>query len=432
MKVHIHWFRNDLRLHDNKAFAQLDDDVAFLPLYIIDPGIFDEHKLGFSLMGIHRMRFLIESLMDVKTSLQDLNSDLLIEEGTHEEVFSKLKSKFEVVKITAQKEHSLYEQREEAVVEKLFPGKLHLHEGISLYHPNEVPFNLEDVPYVFTDFKKKCEKYGKIREDLPVPTVLPPLPLGVSTDFEPRVEEYFMDIPEVSHRSAIPFQGGETAALNRLNDYFFQTENITEYKQTRNGLIGKDYSSKFSIWLANGSISPRKIFNELKRFEKNVKKNSSTYWLYFELEWRDFFRFTAMKHGRYFFYPTGITGRRVSYRNNPKDFKRWMNGETGKAFVDANMRELKETGFMSNRGRQNVASFLTKDLRVDWRWGAYWFQHQLIDFDVCSNWGNWMYVAGVGNDPRHDRYFNIEKQAERYDPEGEYQELWLHDQFVQR
>jgi deoxyribodipyrimidine photo-lyase len=114
-----------------------------------------------------------------------------------------------------------------------------------------------------------------------------------------------------------------------------------------------------------------------------------------------------------------------SWKHDKVNFDKWVKGETGVPFIDANMRELQQTGFMSNRGRQNVASFLTKDLGIDWTWGAAYFESQLIDYDVCSNWGNWNYLAGVGNDPREDRYFNIGRQADMYDKQGEYVKLWL-------
>jgi deoxyribodipyrimidine photo-lyase len=113
-----------------------------------------------------------------------------------------------------------------------------------------------------------------------------------------------------------------------------------------------------------------------------------------------------------------------SWKQDKVNFDKWVKGETGVPFIDANMRELQQTGFMSNRGRQNVASFLTKDLGIDWTWGAAYFESQLIDYDVCSNWGNWAYIAGVGNDPRGHRFFNIEKQAHDYDKEHKYRELW--------
>ena len=177
--------------------------------------------------------------------------------------------------------------------------------------------------------------------------------------------------------------------------------------------------------MAHGCISPRSIYHELKRYERERKKNVSTYWLVFELIWRDYFRFVCLKYGRKVFYRGGIKDLDREYSNDLELFEKWKNGETGQSFVDANMKELKLTGFMSNRGRQNVASFLVKDLNIDWRWGAAWFEHMLTDYDVCSNWGNWMYVAGVGNDPRENRYFNVPNQAEKYDPKGEFVQHWL-------
>jgi deoxyribodipyrimidine photo-lyase len=132
-----------------------------------------------------------------------------------------------------------------------------------------------------------------------------------------------------------------------------------------------------------------------------------------------------MKFGNKIFHKKGIMNKPIVWKTNRNIFEKWRLGETGVPLIDANMKELLETGFMSNRGRQNVASFLVRDLQIDWRWGAAWFESQLIDYDVCSNWGNWLYGAGVGNDPRDNRYFNILKQATNYDSKGEYVKHWL-------
>jgi deoxyribodipyrimidine photo-lyase len=147
--------------------------------------------------------------------------------------------------------------------------------------------------------------------------------------------------------------------------------------------------------------------------------------LIFELLWRDFFQFQLRKYGSLFFQKNGINGKSIAYRNHEDTFWNWANGTTGDDLVDANMIELKTTGWMSNRGRQNVASYLVHDLNINWRWGAAWMESQLIDYDPASNWGNWIYIAGVGNDPRPLRKFNTKGQAERYDPEGNYRNKWL-------
>ncbi len=145
----------------------------------------------------------------------------------------------------------------------------------------------------------------------------------------------------------------------------------------------------------------------------------------FELRWRDYFRFVALKYDDALFRPSGIQGIEIPWEHDWDRFERWQKGETGFPLVDANMRELAATGFMSNRGRQNVASFLTKNLGIDWRMGAEWFESRLVDYDVCSNYGNWNYTAGVGNDARGFRYFNIPKQSKDYDAKGHYVKHWL-------
>ena len=178
--------------------------------------------------------------------------------------------------------------------------------------------------------------------------------------------------------------------------------------------------------MALGCLSPREIYRQLKEYESLYSANESTYWLKFELLWRDYFRFMMKKYNYKYFLQQGIQTKKDTLNEHNQDLlQQWIDGRTGLDFVDANMLELKLTGFMSNRGRQNVASYLCNDLKLDWRYGAAYFEQQLIDYDVCSNWGNWAYLAGVGNDPRGNRYFNIEKQANDYDKNKTFRDLWL-------
>ena len=144
----------------------------------------------------------------------------------------------------------------------------------------------------------------------------------------------------------------------------------------------------------------------------------------FELIWRDYFKYVSLKYGNKIFHLKGILDKTYHWKNDTETLKSWVNGSTDQSFVNANMKELALTGWMSNRGRQNVGSYWSKHLEQDWRIGAAYFESMLIDYDVHSNWGNWMYVSGVGNDPR-DRKFNINRQADLYDPKGEYQATWL-------
>ena len=162
----------------------------------------------------------------------------------------------------------------------------------------------------------------------------------------------------------------------------------------------------------------------MKQFEEEYYNNESTYWLIFELIWRDYFKYVSMKHGNQIFRLNGILNKTYDWMTNQNQIDDWINGKTDSDFVNANMIELKQTGWMSNRGRQNVASYFAKELELDWRIGAAYFESLLIDYDVHSNYGNWMYVAGVGNDPR-DRKFNVKLQADRYDGSGKFRKLWL-------
>lgn len=190
-------------------------------------------------------------------------------------------------------------------------------------------------------------------------------------------------------------------------------------------MLDFDDSTKFSPYLALGCLSPRTFYFAIKHYEQHVHKNDSTYWVYFELLWRDYFYFIHKKYNNKLFKPGGLFNLPIKWSYNQDYIDAWTNAKTGYPLVDANMIELNETGFMSNRGRQNVASFLTKNLGIDWRIGAAWFESKLIDYDVSSNYGNWLYIAGVGNDARQFRAFNVSKQGKDYDPNGKYAKKWL-------
>jgi deoxyribodipyrimidine photo-lyase len=161
------------------------------------------------------------------------------------------------------------------------------------------------------------------------------------------------------------------------------------------------------------------------RYESERTRNVSTYWLRFELTWRDYFNLLMRKYPRDSFRLHGPMRRRLPWSHDEKSAARWREGRTGEPFIDAAMRELAATGYMSNRGRQNVASYLARDLGIDWRMGAEWFESLLVDYDPASNYGNWTYNTGVGTDPRLDRYFNPRVQAEKYDRDGRFRSLWL-------
>ena len=162
----------------------------------------------------------------------------------------------------------------------------------------------------------------------------------------------------------------------------------------------------------------------LKQYEMDVEKNDSTYWIYFELLWREYFQRYAQKYGPQLFTFGGIKGRKPSTSFYPERYQKWCQGNTPYPIVNACMKQLNSTGYMSNRGRQLVASCFVHELNLDWRYGAAYLEQQLIDYDVASNWGNWQYLAGVGADPRGHRRFDLRKQTEIYDPDNHFIDHW--------
>ncbi len=425
MKRSIVWFRNDLRIHDNEALLDaLAHNEEIVPLYVEDPRLLDgKTPLGFDKMGRYRRKFLKESLIDLRKNLQALGSDLYIRQGHPETVIPELarecKTNYiycnrertsEEVDVQDKLEHAMWSIGQEI---RYFRGKM-------LYYTADLPFPVTHCPDIFTSFRKEVEKFVDIRVPLPSPIKINPLSISLESG------EISVPTEKISGQSPSFLSGGESSALQELNYYIWESNQIANYKETRNGLLGRDYSSKLSVHLSKGTISPKLIYAEVKKYENQVTKNKSTYWLVFELLWRDFFRFMAKKHGDKIFQIKGTRGvEPPQYFENRTLFDKWTAGQTGIPFIDANMRELNATGFMSNRGRQNVASFLINDMQLNWLWGAEYFESLLIDYDPCSNYGNWNYIAGVGSDPRENRYFNIPLQAKKYDPQGEYMRRWL-------
>lgn len=428
----IVWFRQDLRLHDNEALLDaLKSADEVIPVYIFDERTFlGKTRFGFPKTGSYRTKFIIEAIEDLRQNLKALGSDLIVRVGKPEEILFNLAREVKSSWIFCNRERTKEEVFVQDTLEQLLWSvgqEMRYSRGKMLYYTADLPFPIHHTPDTFTQFRKEVERFVAVRVPLPKPVdSFERLTVKIEAGEIPTLSDFELEMDTEESRASVTFKGGETEGLKRLQYYLWETKAIKTYKKTRNELLGSDYSSKFSPWLAQGCLSPKMIYQEVKRFEEAEGANDSTYWLFFELMWRDFFRFMGKKHGNKIFQKGGIKGvTDTKWTNSKKLLNRWVKGETGVPFIDANMKELSRTGFMSNRGRQNVASFLVKDLNVNWQLGADYFESILIDYDPCSNYGNWNYVAGVGSDPRENRYFNIITQAKRYDPQGEYVKHWL-------
>lgn len=425
------WFRQDLRLHDNEALCEaLAHADEVIPIYVFDErNTSGKTSFGFRKTGKFRTKFLIESVADLRQSLQQRGIDLIVRIGKPEEEVFKLAQEVKSSWVFCNKEPTHEEALVQNALEKnlwSIGQELRFYRGKMLYYTQDLPFPVAQTPDIFTNFRKEVEKVIPVRQPLPTPEQFAAWSVRPHLGEMPTLSAFGYDDFEADSRTAFVFKGGETAALQRLQYYFWDSNLVKTYEETRNGLLGGDFSTKFSAWLAQGCLSPKYIYAELQRYEAKRGSNKSTYWVFFELLWRDFFRLMGKKYGKKLFCKGGILGHETKRLSNDwNKFQQWADGKTGEPFIDANMAELNATGFMSNRGRQNVASYLVNDLKVNWQMGAEYFESLLVDYDVCSNWGNWNYVAGVGNDPRDERYFNPVTQAKRYDPHGDYIQHWL-------
>ena len=441
------WFRTDLRVRDNAALtAACERAIAagghVLPVYVIDPRFYGTTRFGFAKTGAFRRRFLEQCVQDLRKNLLQRGAHLRVVAGQPEDVLPQLAADHNIAAAHFQAAVATEERNiEQAVIRRLEDRRVlcSVTEPATLYSAEDLPFAMDELPEVFTQFRRQVEKRCDIRPPLPPPDHIPgPADvgqMGTASDINAAdsgdatsdevlarmLQTQITDDP----RSTMTFVGGETAAWNRIADWVWDRDLLRTYKETRNGMLREADSSRLAPWLAQGCVSPRSVFAEVERYEQQRVANDSTYWLVFELLWRDYFAFIVRKHGAAVFRRGGLRGLELPWSTDQARFDAWREGRTGYPIIDACMRELAATGFLSNRGRQNVASFLTKNLGIDWRMGAEWFESLLLDYDPCSNYGNWNYTAGVGNDARGFRWFNTTKQARDYDRRGDFVRHWL-------
>lgn len=427
------WYRKDLRLHDNEALIKaLDHSQEVIPVFVFDKEVLlGETLYGFKKTGKYRAKFLLESIAQLRQSFREKGIDLVIRFGkAEEEVFELVKSTGASM-VYANMERTHDEVIVQDSLEKNLWSiglELQFFRGKMLYYTQDFPFPISHSPDSFTSFRKEVERFVPIREPFPVPDNFNPWTIDIEVGDLPTLKDMGLKDFAPDERSEIIFTGGEVAALQRLQTFLGDNQYIDYYHNNYCELQGLNNSSKLSPWLANGALSPKYVYTELKAYEQRYKSNKSTQDFFLELLYRDYYRLMGKKYGDRIFEEGGISGTETKNLSENKElFESWIEGQTESALVNACMQQLKHTGYLSQKGRHIVSSYLINDLKISWRMGAAYFQHILIDYDICSNWVNWNVVGGVGPDPKDDRYINIENQARRLDPNQEYINRWLED-----
>jgi len=409
----LYWFRHDLRLTDNPTFNELCQQVDWLICVYVQGQDKELHShLCDRKIGKIKSDFEHQSAVALDTALRQKKQYLLFIDSPSQGSLLDLVERYKVTHIGADDHPGVNEKKAIKALQHACPQVQFINgTGHTLFALKDLPFELESLADSFTPFRKRVESIV-INKPLEAPPHLP-------NAIEPA--------PDAPQQSDIrcQVQGGEHEGKQQLHQYLFATDLIRQYKQTRNALDDWNNSSKLSLWLANGCLSPKTVYHSIKQYEAKQGANESTYWLYFELLWREYFQWYLVKHQAKLFDFSGVRQVTPSTRFDQHRFTRWCEGMTEYPIVNACMRQLNQTGYMSNRGRQLVASCLVHELDLDWRYGAAYFEQQLIDYDVANNWGNWQYLAGVGADPRGHRRFDLAKQTATYDPDGMFRQKWL-------
>jgi deoxyribodipyrimidine photo-lyase len=405
MKTALWWMRRDLRLSDNQALsAALSQAGQVLPVFVRDPTL-----LNSPLAGEKRLAFLYDGLRALDNDLHERGSYLVLRSGDPVHVLRELINEVEAEAIFAEADHSPYARRRDEEVARAL--SLHSYPGVTVHSPEAV-VKADGTPYtVFTPFSKAWLKRPWPGRPLPAPGWIG-TPSGVRSEGIPASPR----LPGETY-----FQAGESEAQRRLAA--FTEEAISRYGDERNrmDLAG---TSRLSPYLRFGMLSARQAAEAARRAEASaaggVSRRSAEAWLN-ELIWREFYIaiFYHFPHVRRTAFRPAL--RDIPWTNDPEDYAAWLQGRTGYPVVDAAMRQLLQTGWMHNRARMISASFLSKDLLVDWRWGERHFMQHLIDGDPAANNGGWQWTVGTGTDAApYYRIFNPVTQSMKFDPHGSF------------
>lgn len=398
--INIFWFRRDLRLHDNAGlYHALKDGNPVLPIFIFDRNILDELEDK----NDRRVEFIHLALQDIQQQLVKMGSSLDVLYGTPPEVYNDLLNEFNIEKVFANHDYEPYAKQRDAAIEKLLKEHgtgFHTFKDQVILEKDEV-LKDDGKPYtVFTPYSRKWK--------------------AVLTDFHLKPypnKKYFGNFYKWPKHEIISLaEMGFIAAGQPFPGKEWLGQIIRNYKEQRD-IPSIQGTSKLSVHLRFGTISIRVLAAEAGALNETFLN---------ELIWRDFYHMILWHFPKVVGHAFKAEYDLIKWRNNEKEFAAWCNGQTGYPIVDAGMRELNTTGFMHNRVRMIVASFLTKHLLIDWRWGEAYFAKKLLDFDLAANNGGWQWAAGSGCDAApYFRVFNPYLQTQKFDPELKYIRKWI-------
>jgi deoxyribodipyrimidine photo-lyase len=397
----IWWIRRDLRLTDNPTLHSALEAGDVLPVFILDP--------AFSHQSARRRSFLYEGLDSLNKELRKHNSYLVIRKGKPVDALRKLIQETGATAIFAEEDYTPYARKRDSLVASQLPLQLIL--GQTVHHPEFVK-KADGKPYtIYTP-------YSKVWKSLLAEIQLLPTPKNINSPAGIKSES----IPEFESNPLFP--AGEAEAQHRLTQ--FTNYQITIYSETRNRM-DLDGTSSLSPYFRFGMLSLREAVHAAlpSPHGRGVGGEGEKTWLN-ELIWREFYIQILYHFPHVAKTAFNASLSNIPWRNNESEFAAWKNGLTGVPIVDAAMRQLRETGWMHNRARMITASFLVKDLLIDWRWGEAWFMENLLDGDLAANNGGWQWTAGTGTDAApYFRIFNPVLQSAKFDPNGDYIRKWV-------
>ncbi len=389
-KVVLVWFRNDLRLHDNEVLTEalLKFDLI-IPVYCFDPRYFSKNKFNQNNTGINRAIFLRESVAHLKEKLQSLQSDLMTFVGYPEEILPKLCAKYEVSEVYHHREVATREtQISEKIEAALWEQKINLRHfiGHTLYHKEDLPFPIKDIPDKFNIFRKKIERESSVRKPFEQPLAIPS-PTHLEATQIPSLEELGFDMVDEKIRTLLP--AGESQAMEKLEQVLDPTCNsIANY-------------TEISPYIAIGALSPIYIYDKMRN--SNLSQNKRRYdRLMTSLLWRDYFRFMLKKYPNVFFKLKGSQSENPKLFLDEEKLEQWQSGTTGEQAIDEAIAKLKEEGNITYAVRRMLARYFTQQVSSNWLIGAAFFEEHLLDYAPATTYGFWSHIAAVGTSAKEN------------------------------